>query len=59
MTSEKQEEWSPEKRAIAAQLLVEKRLEKIRQQMPPQIFEAWAMSLDLLLAPLESISHYP
>ncbi len=48
----------PEKRAYAAQWLIEKRLERIRERMPPDVFIAWAEALDLLLAPLETVAKY-
>lgn len=52
--------WSkdPKVRAFAAQWLVEKRLTVIREKMPPEVFEDWAKSLDLLLAPMEQVARY-
>jgi hypothetical protein len=48
-------ETSPEKRAFASQWLIEQRLTKIRENMPPEAFVSWAASLDLLLEPLEQL----
>lgn len=49
-------EWPPEKKALAAQWLIEKRLESIRNNMPPEVFVSWATALDLLLSPLEIVA---
>ena len=55
MTQE-QSEWSPEKRALATQWLIEKRLTHIRENMPPEVFESWATALDLMLSPWDSLA---
>lgn len=56
MNDEPPEKCSPEQRACAAQWLIEKRLGRLREKMPPAVFESWATALDLLLAPIEQIA---
>lgn len=49
-------EWTPEKRALAWQWLIGKRLTSIREKVPPEVFSGFAESLDLLIAPMEQVS---
>jgi hypothetical protein len=47
---------SPEERALAWQWLIEKRLTRLRENMPYQVFEEFAAAFDLILSPLEMVS---
>jgi hypothetical protein len=50
------EEWSPEKRAFAAQWLVQKNLDYLREKMPPAAFEELAQAINLLLSAWRSVA---
>jgi hypothetical protein len=50
------EEWSPEKRAFAAQWLVEQSLKDLRERMPPAAFEELAQAINLLLSAWRSVA---
>jgi hypothetical protein len=50
------EEWSLEKRAFAAQWLVEQSLKDLREKMPPAAFEELAGAVNLLLSAWREIA---
>lgn len=50
------EEWTPEQRALARQWLVEKRLDFLREKMPPHVFEEFAGALEILLGAWEHMA---
>ena len=43
-------DWSPEKKAEAAQWLLEKRINRMKDQMPPKVFQEVMMALAILMA---------